>query len=122
MGHTREKRAYPRANLYLPLLVWNSDSEGAIVEENTVTVNVSSGGIYFISTNPYLPGTLLGISITVPSDPPNRISGTTIHCDAKVLRSERFRSKGLKRRDKHYGVAAIFCNGFRFAIPLVDDA
>lgn len=87
-----EKRASVRRNIYLPLRLKGKNNRGRVVSESTTTVNVSLGGVFFLSTNEFTPGTLLNILL---------VHGTARHyLRAKVVRTDRS-IKGFDRAFRH---------------------
>jgi hypothetical protein len=115
-GGVSEKRAWPRLNLYLPLIVTPCGSEGERREETTFTINISSSGVLFLSRSLYAPGTPLRMAITVPQDGRCRSAPVIVHCEGEVVRIERFRMDGFSIQDKRFGVAARFRNGFKISM------
>lgn len=80
----RERRAWERYNIYLPLLVKGRDISDQVVYESTITVNVSARGALFRSEHEFRPGQMLDIYIK-----PLVWGENTQHLRAKVMRVDK---------------------------------
>lgn len=117
-----DKRAWARLNMYLPVRVCPRDTEHGESEESTFTINISSGGVFFLSRKLYAPGTPLRMAITVPPDGRCRPNPLTVNCTAEVVRIERFRINSSRRKGGEFGVAARFREGFRMPMEELSGA
>jgi hypothetical protein len=101
VGHARERRAYARANLSLPLFVRSIAGSPAPGLTALSTHDISSSGIFFLSPRHVEPGTLIEMEVTLVDKPVGR--GTVrMRARASVVRVEGSKTPGW------HGLAAAF--------------
>ena len=111
----KEKRAHRRLDIHLPL-EYRRQAKARSNVYRTMTVNVSTGGLYFITADEsLLPGDVLALEMEVPpGDGPfpqeSRISTTGEVIRTTVIDSET-KPNGVKF--SRYGVAAKFQKDFK---------
>jgi hypothetical protein len=82
MPDNRKKKRFP---LELPVRVRAEQSD----EENCVTGNISSGGVYLRTNKALKIGTEVEFDLTLPAEAISGPSDVRIHCRGKVVRVER---------------------------------
>ena len=101
VGHARERRAYARANLALPLFVRTIAGKPAAGMAALSTQDISSSGIFFLSPRRIEPGTPIEMEVTLVDKPLGR--GTVrMRTQACVVRTELAATPGW------HGLAAAF--------------
>ena len=101
VGRARERRAYVRARLSLPLCLERVAGQRRTKQYSLQTANISSSGIFFLSPLPLEAGTPIELEIQLISQP---VARATVHMSAiaHVVRAEPAEEAGW------YGVAAAF--------------
>jgi PilZ domain len=101
VGRARERRAYVRANLVLPLCVRSVAGRLETGMPALSTQDISSSGIFFLCPRRIEPGTPIEMEVTLVDRPTG--SGTVkLRTQACVVRAENARTPGW------HGVAAAF--------------
>ena len=101
VGHARERRAYVRANLALPLTVWTVAGRPEPGLAKLQTQDISSSGIFFLYPRRIEPGTPIEMEVTLVDKPAGR--GTVrMRTRACVVRVENAVTPGW------HGLAAAF--------------
>jgi hypothetical protein len=114
----REKRRSPRLNIYLPAGVCGMGEDNELVQESTITVNISEEGAYLLGVRPHRPGSTLALWITLPRyRGEDRGIGPVFYCEALVVRVELFRGHAVSCDNGKFGFAVEFRNGARFPLP-----
>ena len=108
-----ERRQHRRLNIRLPLECRTMGEEPQVVYR-TVTLNVSTGGLYFeLDTERIREGMLLELSLTVPPGDGHFPYHGSVHCVGEVVRVQKVsRTEGSTEsaRDR-FGIAAKFREG-----------
>ncbi len=101
MGRARERRAYVRANLALPLCVRTVAGRQETGLATLSTLDISSSGIFFLCPRRIEPGTPIEMEVTLVDKPVGR--GTVrMRTQACVVRVENAQTPGW------HGLAAAF--------------
>ena len=81
-----ERRALERYDLQLPVNIKWKDHTGKIMEENTTSKNISSGGVYIILSNSIKKGTRIDLWFDL-SIPVEGVKKTRVFAKGEVVRS-----------------------------------
>ena len=101
VGRARERRAYVRANLALPLCVRTIAGRPETGLTSLSTQDISSSGIFFLCPRRIEPGTAIEMEVTLVDKPMGR--GTVrMRTQACIVRAENAREPGW------HGLAAAF--------------
>ena len=119
MECTVEKRVHRRLDVKLPVDYCHLDTDRGGDAGRSTTVNVSTGGVYFETTNKNIKaGDILALELGVTSDdnrfPPDSKIATT----GKVLRTAVLENRPDRDKPSYtsYGIAAKFSKGFKLAL------
>jgi hypothetical protein len=101
VGRARERRAYVRARLSLPLRLERVAGQLHTQQYSLQTANISSSGLFFLSPLRIEAGTPIEVEVKLISQP---VARATVHMSAvaHVIRTEPAEKAGW------YGVAAAF--------------
>jgi hypothetical protein len=101
VGRARERRAYARARLFLPLSLERVAGQRHTQQYSLLTSNISSSGLFFLAPLRIDTGTPIELEVQLISQPSAR---ATVHMSAvaHVVRTEPAEETGW------YGVAAAF--------------
>jgi c-di-GMP-binding flagellar brake protein YcgR len=101
VGRARERRAYARARLRLPLRLDRVAGQRYTQQYSLETANISSSGLFFLSPLGIEAGTPIELEVQLISQP---VARATVHMNAvaHVVRTEPAEKAGW------YGVAAAF--------------
>ena len=99
-----------RYNLYLPLHIKGRDNEGRKVQEETVSVNVGSDGLYALTKHEWRKNENILLAILMDNNSAAGRGRPVVSCCATIMSFEQNTSDGLN------GVALRFKEGFRLSI------
>ena len=110
-----EKRIHRRLDMKLPLEYRYAELSESLTLQS-ITSNVSTGGLYFETTNEALqPGDVLAFKLGIPPDEARFPKHTTISTVGKVVRSGAVVETDNSKEETviRFGVAAEFQKGFK---------
>ncbi len=115
MQPSNEKRVHRRLEMKLPLEYRYAKLSAGKTLQSTTT-NISTGGLYFETTNETLqPGDVLTFKVGIPADDTRFPKHGTISTEGKVVRSRPVDDNGNGEDEviTRFGVAAEFQKGFK---------
>ena len=104
---SEERRKFARLNLELPIHISGTDAEGHMLEESSLTVNVSARGAYFTSQTPFRAPMDLDVSISVPYSVWGKLPFPRLEAPARVVRVDSPPHRAVDDSDQ-WGVAVCF--------------
>lgn len=104
-----ERRIEDRMNAYMPITVALRDARAEEGAESAITVNVSEGGIYFISATCFRPGDRITVALVEEEG----VTGEPV--EAEVIHTAPFRSAGAEEgKNTVRGTGVWLPGGARF--------
>lgn len=85
-GITDERRHHRRLMIELPVRIGGSDRQGREFEEETCTINVSTGGAYLNTTQDLQPSTAIDVIIHLPREFPQSLTPLSVRAKATIIR------------------------------------
>jgi len=114
----KEKRQHRRLDLRLPLEYYKTDM-GRPGVAHTMTVNVSTGGVYFETTcEDIKTGDILALEVGVPPGDARFPMHGKFATTGKVVRTEKIRCPATKNQPEFtsFGIASKFQEGFKLTL------
>ena len=119
MERIRERRTHRRLDIQM-LIEYKALGVGRRNVERSVTMNVSTGGVYFETTNDDIKvGDLLAMELGVTSDDNRFPKNSKISTIGKVVRSAVLETEADDQASpaySRYGIAARFSKGFKLTV------
>lgn len=115
MQPSNEKRVHRRLDMQLPLEYRYAELGAGKILQST-TSNISTGGIYFETTDEALqPGDVLAFKVGIPTDDTRFPKHGTISTEGRVVRSRPVDENGNGQNEDitRFGIAAEFQKGFK---------
>ena len=118
MEEFKERREHRRLRIQLPLRIRGFDREGKGIDLRGATENMSTGGVYYVSTSLLQPGMNLNISLSIPYEVSHVFSPRSLETEATVVRL--IELDGAPQMSK--GITVPFLRGLKLRIQEFEDS
>ena len=114
----KEQRKHRRLHLQLPLRVRGSDKNGQEIEFNSMTENVSTGGAYFLTSNPMEQDMKVSVFVSVPYEIFSVLLPKVLESEAVIVRVSALK----ERPNDHMGIAIKFLKDLSWKREVTETA